>query len=79
MEPSLEACLVVPAPSPDPLGRLINAVRQTTTQRLDMDLQQHVYYTCQSSVDMKTILAYMGNHSSSAVISGEFHLFQRRG
>lgn len=78
MEPGLEACLVVPAPSPDALGRLINAVRQTATQRMDMDLQQHVYYTCQSSADMKAILAYMGNYSSSAVISGEFHLCQRR-
>lgn len=76
-EPGLVACLVVREPTPDTLGRLINATRETHIARLDFDVQSNVFYACKTSSDIKKMLDYMADYSNSAVIKGDFQLCQR--
>lgn len=83
-EPNLEACLVVRSPTPDTLGRLINASRKTSISRLDFELNNGVttsggatYFACKTTSEIKKMLAYMADYSSSAVAEGDFQLRQR--
>lgn len=76
-EPHLAACLLVRAPTPDTLGRLINATRETSIFRLDFDLSESVYFACKTSSEIKKMLAYLSDYSNSAVIKGDFQLCQR--
>ena len=75
-EPDLAACLMVRVPTPDTLGRLINATRKTSIPRLDFDLQDNAYFACKTSTEIKKMLAYMSDYSSSAVVDGDFQLCQ---
>lgn len=76
-EPDLAACVVVQAPTPDTLGRLVNATRQTSNPRLDFDLEQNVFFACKTSKEAKVMLEYMADYSKTAVIQGDFQLFQQ--
>ena len=80
------ACLVVRAPTPDTLGRMINAAIHTSIPRLDFELRNEsstqgtvaTFYACKSTREIQNMLEYLADYSSSAVVKGDFHLCQRR-
>jgi hypothetical protein len=85
-EPDSAACLVVRAPTPDTLGRLINATIHTSIPRLDFELRNEsseqgaaaTFYACKRTREIQNMLEYLADYSSSAVVKGDFHLCERR-
>jgi hypothetical protein len=73
----LSASLVVKAPTPDTLGRLINATRQCQEHDLGFNLEQNVYFAATTSREMKHVLAYLADYSSSAIVAGDFKMSEK--
>lgn len=76
-EPNLAACLIVQSPTPDTLGRFVNATCQCGVPHLDFDVQRNIYFATKTSAEIKSMLSYMADYSSSAVIKGDFQLYQK--
>ena len=87
----LHACLLVNTPTPDTLGRLINAGRHsdavvdnTTSSNssvdqyneLGMDITENCFYAAKSSAEIKTMLGYLADYSTSAIVKEEFKLVE---
>lgn len=88
------ACFVIQTPTPDTLGRLMNAVIHTTIPRLDFEIPKTdltsqrgggggggngaVFYACKTTREIQNMLEYMADYSSSAVVKGDFQLCERR-
>jgi hypothetical protein len=82
----LPACLLISSPTPDTLGRLINATNQQkrtcqddcndNDNELGMDMDRNLFYTSKSSHDVKRTLDCLADYSSSAVVRGDFKLVE---
>jgi hypothetical protein len=72
------ASLIVKAPTPDTLGRLINACRACPDERneLGIDIKRNTYFATKSSKEVKAMLNYLADYSSSAVVKGDFKLVE---
>ena len=72
------ASLIVKSPTPDTLGRLINACRACPDERneLGVDIQKNTYFATKSSKEVKAMLSYLADYSSSAVVAGDFKLVE---
>jgi hypothetical protein len=68
------ACLIVTAPTPDTLGRLVNATRTSQDHELGFDLERNVFFASKAVSEMKQMLEYLADYSSSAVVLGDFKL-----
>eukprot|EP00934_Nitzschia_sp_Nitz4_P001866 Nitzschia sp. Nitz4//scaffold5_size260463//99010//100485//NITZ4_000973-RA/size260463-processed-gene-0.124-mRNA-1//-1//CDS//3329555313//1866//frame0 len=74
LQPHLKACIIVTTPEPDMVGRMVNAASRCTIPRLELDVRTNSLFACKSSEDIKTMLTFMADYSSSAVIGGDFLL-----
>jgi hypothetical protein len=65
-------------PTPDTLGRLINACRRAKIHpsTLGVDASINRYFCRKNMSDIKIILEYMADYSTTAKISGEFQLLE---
>ena len=74
----LPACLLVNAPTPDTLGRLINAGRLFggDQNEVGMDVAENLFYAAKSSTDIKRMLGHLSDYSTSAVVKEEFKLVE---
>lgn len=74
----LPASLIVKSPTPDTLGRLINACRACPDKRseLGVDIKNNTYFATKSSKEVKAMLNYLADYSSSAVVAGDFKLVE---
>jgi hypothetical protein len=72
------ASLIVKSPTPDTLGRLINACRACPDKRseLGVDIQKNTYFATKSSKEVKVMLNYLADYSSSAVVAGDWKLVE---
>jgi hypothetical protein len=77
-EEDFPASLIVKSPTPDTLGRLINACRASPDERseLGVDINNNTYFATKSSKEVKAMLNYLADYSSSAVVSGDFKLVE---
>jgi hypothetical protein len=68
------ACLIVTAPTPDTLGRLVNATRTSQDHELGFDLERDALFASKTGSEIKQMLEYLADYSSSAVVLGDFKL-----
>lgn len=72
----LPACLMVANPTPDTLGRFINAAISEKCS-IGFDLQDNCFFISSTTYIIATVLTNLADYNATAVVQGFFDLYER--
>jgi hypothetical protein len=73
----LPVCLMVANPTPDTLGRFVNAACLSEDCDIGFDLRDNCFFVSSSASKIKRMLEHLADYSHSAVVHQQFKLYER--